>query len=92
MSSSMAKPYAAKAMSDENREHFQVTSLEVKDLWGRQHKRLAFHDRVNILIGRNASGKTTLMNILYYVITADLFRLSEIEFSSVTIKLNPPVA
>ena len=84
----MAKPYAAKAMSDENREHFQVTSLEVKDLWGRQHKRLAFHDRVNILIGRNASGKTTLMNILYYVITADLFRLSEIEFSSVTIKLN----
>ncbi|MXY32677.1 MAG: AAA family ATPase, partial [Boseongicola sp. SB0664_bin_43] len=74
-------------MNDDSKEKFQIESLEVKDLWGRQDKRIVFNERVNILIGRNASGKTTLMNILYYVVTADLFRLSEIEFSSATIKL-----
>ena len=75
-------------MSGGNKECFQIASLEVKDLWGRQHKRIEFNKRINILIGRNASGKTTLMNILYYVVTADIRGLSEIEFSSATIELN----
>ena len=74
-------------MSSQEKECFQIASLEVKDLWGREHKKLTFNERVNILIGRNASGKTTLLNILYYVVTADLRRLAEVEFSSVKIEL-----
>ena len=74
-------------MSSQKEECFQVASLEVKDLWGREHKKIKFNERVNILIGRNASGKTTLLNILYFVVTADLRRLAEIEFSSAKIEL-----
>ena len=74
-------------MTRRQHECFQVASLEVKDLWGREHKKIIFNERVNILIGRNASGKTTLLNILYYVLTANLRRLAEIEFSSAKIEL-----
>ena len=74
-------------MSRDERECFRVASLEVKGLWGREHKKLMFNERVNILIGPNASGKTTLLNILYYVVTANLRRLAEIEFSSAKIEL-----
>ena len=74
-------------MSQNQRECFRIASLEVKDLCGREHKKLMFNERVNILIGRNASGKTTLLNILYYVVTADLRRLAEIEFSSARLVL-----
>ena len=82
-----SRTLVVKTMSGGEKECFQVASLEVKDLWGREHKRITFNKRVNILIGRNASGKTTLLNILYYVLTADLRRLAEIEFTSVTIEL-----
>ena len=74
-------------MSGDKREYFRIASLEVENLWGRAHKRIAFNEKVNILIGRNASGKTTLLNILYYVVTADLRRLAGIEFSTVKIEL-----
>ena len=74
-------------MSRNKREFYRIASLEVKDLWGREHKKIKFNEQVNILIGRNASGKTTLLNILYYVVTADLRHLAEIEFSSAKIEL-----
>ena len=71
------------------REHFLIASLEVKGLWGRRHdeRKIVFNEQVNILIGRNASGKTSLLTILYCLVTADLRRLVEIEFSSAKVEL-----
>lgn len=59
----------------------------VEGLWGRTNISLSFKDDVNILIGPNASGKTTILNILRYTLCAELLPLSEIPFHRVLIRL-----
>ena len=46
-----------------------------------------FRDDVNIIIGRNGTGKTTFMNILHAVLAVDTESLYENVFQSVTITL-----
>jgi len=38
---------------------FYVKAIEVQKLWGYKDIKLNFNKDVNIIIGRNASGKTT---------------------------------
>ena len=59
----------------------------VEGLWGRTNISLSFKDDVNILIGPNASGKTTILNILRYALSAELLPLSQIPFQKVSIRL-----
>jgi len=66
---------------------FLIAGLEIKGLWNRINLDLKFYQDVNVIIGPNASGKTTILNFLRYVLTADLTRLYEIEFEAATIRL-----
>jgi len=67
---------------------YWIREFEVSDLWGRRDVSLTFDDRVNIIIGPNASGKTTLLNLLRYIITVDLEGLREIPFEEATLRLS----
>ena len=67
-------------------EHY-ISRFSVKDLWGHKKYDLEFHDDVNVIIGPNASGKTTLINILYDSLRCNLSHLSQTNFSSVNISL-----
>lgn len=40
---------------------------------------------VKILVGENGSGKTQLLNIVYYALSGNLFRLAEFAFEKITI-------
>jgi predicted ATP-dependent endonuclease of OLD family len=62
-----------------------ISAYSVKGLWGYKDYTIAFKPDVNIIIGPNASGKTTLINILYDALTANLLRLAETPFSEVVI-------
>ncbi len=66
---------------------YYIDNYSVKQLWGYKNYKITFFKDVNVLIGPNASGKTTLINILYDTLTANIARLCKTEFSEVLIGL-----
>jgi predicted ATP-dependent endonuclease of OLD family len=67
--------------------HYFISRFDVKGLWGYKNYSLKFHDDVNVIIGANASGKTTLINILYDTLTGNFSRLCRTEFEEVAVHL-----
>lgn len=65
-----------------------IDSLKIKKLWGYQDIDLSFHNDVNILIGPNACGKTTILNLLSSILFADLQSILKVPFEQAEIKLN----
>jgi predicted ATPase len=66
-----------------------VSSIHVEALWGEKSISLRFHNDVNVIIGPNASGKTTIINLLMYTLTGDVIRLAEYQFDSIEVNLRP---
>lgn len=64
-----------------------IKGLEISKLWGYRDIALPFHSDLSILIGPNASGKTTILNLLQYVLTASVSELESIPFERVVIHL-----
>ena len=64
-----------------------IKEFRVKKLWGYRNMKISFNKDVNILIGQNASGKTTILNLLRYILTADVSNLYAIPFNEVVMKL-----
>ncbi|MDR1244545.1 MAG: ATP-binding protein [Endomicrobium sp.] len=58
-----------------------IKSFEVFGLFGTDDVSIPFNDRVKILIGENGLGKTQILNLFYYTLTANFFRLSNYRFS-----------
>ncbi|USX38366.1 ATP-binding protein [Pseudomonas putida] len=65
----------------------KVLSFEVSGLFGKQPViSLQFNDDMNILTGRNGAGKTSVMKLMWYIISGNLeYALSEINFSKATL-------
>ena len=68
--------------------NYYISKLSVKKLWGFKDLQLRFNNDVNIIIGPNASGKTTLINILYDSLNGYFPRLCRTHFKEVTIELS----
>lgn len=66
---------------------YYISQFTVKNMWGYKSYPITFFNDVNVIIGPNASGKTTLINILYDALTANVERLCRTEFSDVSIVL-----
>ena len=49
---------------------------------------MTFDDPVKILVGENGSGKTTILNCLYYTLKQKFDSLSKIRFSRIKIEFN----
>jgi predicted ATPase len=64
---------------------FTVTSL-----WGEKDLALDFHDDVNFLIGRNGSGKTTVINLIAAALSADFPTLDRVDFKKIEMHLSGP--
>jgi energy-coupling factor transporter ATP-binding protein EcfA2 len=67
---------------------FRVDSLEVFQLWGERDLKVEFHPAVSILIGPNGCGKTTVLNLLRYVLTGDMLELAQLKFDRITLRLS----
>jgi energy-coupling factor transporter ATP-binding protein EcfA2 len=64
---------------------YYIDSINIRNLWGSRNLYLDFSKAVNIIIGPNASGKTTILNMLNFVISADFIGLSGLVFEEVEI-------
>lgn len=66
---------------------FFISNFTVEKLWGHKNYLLELNDDVNVIIGPNASGKTTLINILFDSLSGNFPRLIRTEFKEVRISL-----
>lgn len=66
----------------------KIKSFKVEGLHGGHNTiHLKFQDDLNILSGRNGSGKTTILKLIWYFISGNLDKaIAEINFSSATIE------
>lgn len=62
----------------------KIKSFEVQGLFGLKEKiKIRLNEDLNILSGRNGSGKTTVMKLMWYLISGNFDKaLAEIEFTS----------
>ncbi len=66
---------------------YKILSVKIDKFWQRYSASCSFNPDVNIIIGKNGSGKTTFMNILQSVLEVDVDVISHTDFSSVEIKI-----
>ena len=67
--------------------NYFIESFKITKLWGYRNIDLTFNNDVNILIGPNGSGKTTILNLLYFILSGDLRSILEIDFEQAKIGL-----
>lgn len=67
--------------------NYFIESFKITKLWGYRDIDLTFNNNVNILIGPNGSGKTTILNLLHAILSADLPNLLNVNFEQAEIKL-----
>ena len=64
-----------------------IESFKIGKLWGYRDIDLTFNKNVNILIGRNGSGKTTILNLLHSILSGDLRGISNVNFEQAKVGL-----
>ena len=64
-----------------------LKSVSIKGLWGTKTFSANFFDDTNFLIGQNGSGKTTVINLIAAVLTADIPTLLRLTFSEIQLHL-----
>lgn len=63
-----------------------IKSFSVYGLFGTYDVNIQFLENVKILIGENGLGKTQVLNLFYYTLTKDFFRLNEFNFKKLELK------
>lgn len=67
---------------------YKIDRVTINGFWGRLTADCSFDQQVNIIIGKNGTGKTTFMNILEAVLSVDVEGIIKHDFSSVEIYLS----
>jgi predicted ATPase len=64
-----------------------IKRFEIEELFGIYNVNIPFKDNINIFVGENGLGKTTILNALNYVIQGDSESLAAIEFKKMILTL-----
>ena len=60
--------------------------IKIRGLFNRTNILLSFDKEVNIYIGENGLGKTTVLNCVYYILKKKFTNMAEIAFDEITVK------
>lgn len=63
-----------------------IEKITINGLFNKKNVSLEFNKAVNIYIGENGLGKTTILNCIYYVLHGEYEKLIEIPFKEIIIK------
>ena len=74
-------------MSFDNEASYLIDSIYIENLWGKYNISTKLDKDVNIFIGINGSYKTTLIKLIYNLLTLDFAKLIDIDFDSIKLKL-----
>ncbi|CAN5640343.1 AAA family ATPase [soil metagenome] len=61
----------------------RVRSIEINGLYGRHDIKLEFDPHVNIIYGKNGTGKTTVLHVLANFLKGDFARFAHLEFDRI---------
>lgn len=64
-----------------------IKRFEIESLFGVYKVNIPFKDNINIFVGENGLGKTTILNALNYIIQGDSESLSAIDFKKIILTL-----
>ena len=64
-----------------------IKRFEIEELFGIYNVNISFKDNINIFVGENGLGKTTILNALNYIIQGDSESLAAIEFKKIILTL-----
>ncbi len=65
----------------------KISRFQIKKLYGYRNLDLRFKDNTLILVGENGAGKTTVLNLLYYLLSGQWNSIIKYEFESLTITI-----
>lgn len=66
----------------------RITRVTVEGFWETYDFKFSMNEDVTFFIGQNGTGKTTLINLIAAVLTADFRTLDRTPFKKITIHLN----
>ena len=66
---------------------YYIEEVQIKGLWGYRDVAISLNRDLNIIIGANGSGKTTILNLIYSILSSDFGSALNIEFEEVAIHL-----
>jgi len=58
----------------------KLKSLEIKNLYGFMNKTIDFNKQLNLLVGINGSGKTSILNVISWMMQPSYIELCTNEF------------
>jgi predicted ATPase len=59
-----------------------IKSFKIKGLFGDRDVNIPFKQDIKILIGENGLGKTTVLNMLYFILSNKLYKLRDFDFKT----------
>ena len=65
-----------------------IKTISIKRLFGVYEVELQLDNIINIYVGENGIGKTTILNCIYYFLSGNFIKLSELSFESITVKFD----
>ena len=68
--------------------HSLIKSFTIEKLFNKYKVILPFDEPIKVLIGENGSGKTTILNALYYTLSTNFNRLKELDFDKIIIEFS----
>ena len=68
----------------------KIKKLEVIKLYNMYDYNIEFNDDITFLHGKNGCGKTTILNIITYIITGRIYKLFSYDFEKIILEEEPP--
>ncbi|MBO1051054.1 MULTISPECIES: AAA family ATPase [Nostocales] len=65
-----------------------IKSFSVSGLFGTDDIHIPFDENIKILVGENGIGKTQVLNLFYYTLTRNFFKLGEFKFDRLVLSFN----